>query len=592
MSDDPIDDRPEAVGESEIRALVADAETIRNSLDRLVELAKTDAGHAFRPEVLEALATLKSEDRPSFEALRSELRKAGIRVAELDKLLDDQLELFPLRRFETKHSLGGDLASSLDKMDLFHSPSSEAYADFPVDGHRETICIDSRRFRDRLTQIYFNEYRELPSAEELRGVVDLARARATFEGPERRVHVRVAEADDVFFIDLGDPKWRAVEVTREGWRVISDPPVRFVRSAGHLALPEPQRGGSIAMLRKHVNLAEESAVLAVMWLLAALRPVGPYPILAVNGEQGSAKTTLSRCLRALVDPNSVPLRTLPKSEHDLMISATRAHLLAFDNISGISGAMSDALCRVATGGGFATRTLHTTADETLLQAERPVLINGIDDIIARPDLADRTIVLELERIEPGRRRPAELIDRDFEADRPLILGVLLDAMVHGLRNLEAVSETNLPRMAGSARWMLACEGAFWLEGTVSEALELSGRAGVDRLVERTPLVGAMAAFMARTPHWEGTATQLLPQLARLVDDGTRRSRNWPQEPARLGALLVRVRPLLRELGIEVGGGPRGHERKRVIVLSRLPSGITGEVQDDREQAADDATGTE
>jgi hypothetical protein len=290
--------------------------------------------------------------------------------------------------------------------------------------------------------------------------------------------------------------------------------------------------------------------------------------MAVNGEQGSAKTTLCRCLRALVDPNTVPVRTLPKSEHDLMISATRAHLLAFDNISGISSSLSDALCRLATGGGFATRTLHTTADETLLQAQRPVLINGIDDVVARPDLADRALVLELERIKPGRVRPTEVVDRDFEADRPLILGALLNAMVYGLRNLEAVAETHLPRMAGSARWMLACEGALWAEGTVAEALERSGRASVDRLVERTPLVGAIAIYMARQSFWEGTATQLLLDLNVLVDEGTRRSRYWPQDPARLGALLVRVRPLLRELGIEVGGGPKGHYRTRVIELRR------------------------
>jgi hypothetical protein len=337
-----------------------------------------------------------------------------------------------------------------------------------------------------------------------------------------------------------------------------------------------------------VNLSDEGLILAVMWLLAALRPVGPYPILVVSGEQGSAKSTLSRCVRALVDPNAVPLRTLPRSEHDLMISAVRAHLLAFDNISGLSGAMSDALCRVSTGAGFATRTLHTTAGETLFHAECPVLINGIDDVVARPDLADRTIMLELERIEPGRRRPAELIVRDFEVDRPLILGALLDAMVQGLRNLDTVAETNLPRMAGPARWMLACEGALWAEGTVADALERSGRKNVDRLVERNPLVGAIASYMASQSFWEGTATQLLLDLDRLVDEGTRRSRSWPQDPARLGALLVRVRPLLRELGIEAGGGPKGRYRTRIIELRRQ----AGAGHSEAELLDDDPSGSE
>lgn len=585
MSDESNDDLPVADGEGEIRALVASAETIANPLDDIVEKSRADPGYPFRPENLEALAQLKHEDRPSFETLRSKLKQVGVRVAELDMHLEEQLELFPLKRREANYG-SEDLASALDKMELFHTPSGESFARIAIHDHHETIAVDSEHFRDHMTRTYYEKFRELPPGEEVRGVVALARARGKFDGEEHRVHVRVAEVDDAYYLDLGDPQWHAVEISREGWRIISDPPARFVRSPGYLSLPDPQRGGSIDLLRKHANLTEDGAILAVMWLLAALRPVGPYPILAVNGEQGSAKSTLSRCLRALVDPNAVPLRTLPKSEQDLMISATRGHLLAFDNISGISGSFSDALCRLATGGGFATRTLHTTADETLLQAERPILINGIDDVVARPDLADRTLVLELERIDPGRRRPAEQIARDFEADRPLILGALLDAMVHGLRNLDAVAETNLPRMAGSARWMLACEGALWVEGTVAEALERSGRASADRLVEKTPLVGAMLALMTRQPRWEGTATQLLPRLDRLVDDGTRRSRNWPQDPARLGALMVRVRPLLRELGIEVGGGPRGHDRTRIIVLSR-PSG-EAEVRGDHEQTAEDA----
>jgi hypothetical protein len=239
----------------------------------------------------------------------------------------------------------------------------------------------------------------------------LARARAKYDGPELDVHVRVAAAGGTYFLDLGGPDWSAVEITRDGWEIVNDPPVRFMRHPGSLPLPTPQRGGSIDLLRKHVNLNEDDDfVLAVGWLLSALRPIGPYPVLAVNGEQGSAKSTLSRCLRALVDPNAVPLRALPKSEHDLMISATRAHVVAYDNISRISSDMSDALCRLCTGGGFATRSLYTDADETLLKAQRPVLLNGIDDVIARPDLAQRTIVLELQPIPAARRRPVELIE--------------------------------------------------------------------------------------------------------------------------------------------------------------------------------------
>lgn len=574
MTDNPNDAAPSNDGENEIRALVAAAEEVAGPLDGLIEKAKGDVGHPFRDDIINALAELREADRPAFERLRDQLKHAGIRVAEIDK----ELDALPLP------SLSGDGGDTIDSADpshaladmtLFHTPDGHAFAAFDVKGHRETLSVDSRAFSDRLTQSYFTANAEPPSSEKLRQAISLARARGKDNEPAREVYVRVAALDDKYFLDLGDPDWQAVEITRSGWRIIARPPIHFIRFAGYAALPEPQRGGAIDLLRKHVSLSSDDAfVLVICWLLSALRPMGPYPVLAVNGEQGSAKSTLSRCLRALVDPNTVPLRSMPKREQDLMISATRAHLLAFDNISRISSEMSDVLCRVCTGGGFATRALFTDAEETLLKAQRPVLLNGIDDVVVRPDLAQRTIALELQSIKPEQRRTIEVLDKAFEADRPFILGALLDIMVHGLRHLDDVIDRPLPRMADAARWMQACEGAVWIEGTVMNALERNAREASHRLVERMPVVTAILDLMKDNARWEGTASQLLAQLSRFVDEATRRSNEWPKGPNRLGYLLQnRLRPLLREFGIEISGGPRAHARKRIIVLERVDSKV-------------------
>jgi hypothetical protein len=137
-------------------------------------------------------------------------------------------------------------------------------------------------------------------------------------------------------------------------------------------------------------------VLVVAWLLAALRSGGPYPLLAISGEQGSAKTVLSKLLRALVDPNVAAVRALPREERELMIAANNGHLLAFDNLSGLSPWISDALCRLASGSSFAVRQLYTNGEEVLFKAARPTFLNGIEDVVGRPDLADRAIFLTLE----------------------------------------------------------------------------------------------------------------------------------------------------------------------------------------------------
>jgi hypothetical protein len=90
-------------------------------------------------------------------------------------------------------------------------------------------------------------------------------------------------------------------------------------------LPLPLRGGSIEALAPLLNLTSDNDfVLVVAWLLGALRAGGPYPVLAVAGEQ-----------RALIDPSVVPMRALPRDERELFIAASNGRVLAFNNLSGL-----------------------------------------------------------------------------------------------------------------------------------------------------------------------------------------------------------------------------------------------------------------
>ena len=250
--------------------------------------------------------------------------------------------------------------------------------------------------------------------------------------PSASVHVRVGGLDGRLYLDLCDETWRAVEIDATGWRVIDNPPVRFRRAAGMQPLPMPVPGGSVETLRSFLNVQSDADfVLVVAWALAVLRNRGPYPVIVLSGEQGSAKSTFSAILRALLDPNTAPLRALPREDRDLFIAASNGHVLAFDNVSGLPAWISDTLCRLATGGGFAVRQLYTDQDEVLFDAARPVILNGIEDIVTRPDLADRAVFLTLEPIPEERRRPEAELWAAFEAERPRILGVLLDAVVRG-----------------------------------------------------------------------------------------------------------------------------------------------------------------
>jgi hypothetical protein len=307
--------------------------------------------------------------------------------------------------------------------------------------------------------------------------------------------------------------------------------------------------------------------LVIAWLLAALRPSGPYPLLAISGEQGSAKTVLSKFLRALIDPNVAAVRALPRDERELMIAANNGHVLAFDNLSGLSPWLSDALCRLASGGSFAVRRLYTDDEEVLFKAARPTLLNGIEDVIGRSDLADRAIFLTLGPIGEEQRRSETELWREFELARPAILGALLDAMAHGLRAMGSVQLACLPRMADFALWATACETGLWPAGTFRRAYTVNRKAAIEGMIETDPIAACVRELMSERSSWTGSAADLLRitvERASQTGDNT----GWPKNARALAGRLRRAQSFLRPLGVEITFSREGQAGSRVIRMRR------------------------
>ena len=464
--------------EEAVSVAIDAAEEIRDPLEGLVERAATDPGAAFASDVLERLAALKKRDLAAFEVMRARLKDAGCRVTALDQALAQG----------DRNTRACDILIGLAaEADLFHASDGTGYADVNINGHRETWAIRSKGFKRWLARHFYEEIVGAPSSEALQSALNVIEARAHFDGPERTIFVRIGSHEEKLYLDLGDESWQAVEIDNNGWRVIDTPPVRFRRAAGMKSLAIPVPGGSIAMLRPFLNLQSDADfVLVVVWALSVLRDRGPYPVLVLSGEQGSAKSTFSAILRKLLDPNAAPLRALSREDRELFIAATNGHVLIFDNISGLPTWISDTLCRLATGGGFSTRQLYTDQDEVLFDAARPIILNGIEDIVERPDLADRAIFLTLEPIAEERRRPEAELWAAFNHERPRILGALLDVVVEGLRRLPETRLPKPPRMADFALWATACETSFWPSGTFWSANCRNRDEAVEGVIEANP----------------------------------------------------------------------------------------------------------
>jgi hypothetical protein len=552
--------------ESPVSAAIAAAEEVHDPLDGLVERTNTDPGAPFSPDVLEALAALKIEDRAGFETLRAELKRTDCRVTELDQAIAVQNGDVGGREPKQADILIG-LTQSVE---LFHSPDRAAFADIDINGHRETWPIRHKDFKRWLARQFYEATGGAPNSEALQSALNVIEARACFDGPERPIFVRIGGIDGKIYLDLGDATWRAVEIAATGWQVVGNPPVRFRRSAGMRPLPLPTKGGSIEALRSLLNVKSDSdLVLAVTWILACLRDRGPYPVLVLAGEQGSAKSTFSAILRALVDPNTAPLRALPREDRDLFIAASNGYVLSFDNVSGLSPWISDTLCRLATGGGFAVRQLYTDQDEVLFEATRPIILNGIEDIVARPDLADRALFLTLEPIPKERRRTETDLWAVFEAECAGILGVLLDAVVGGLKRLPDTRLEGMPRMADFALWGTACESALWPAGAFMAAYSRNLDQAVDTVIEADLIASAVRDLMTLRTVWTGTASDLLDTLSGQVGEKIAKAKEWPKTPRALSGRLRRAATTLRAIEIDVSFEKEGRARTRNIRLSTI-----------------------
>jgi hypothetical protein len=477
-------------------------------------------------------------------------------------------------RTQSEHLL--QLAGGIE---LFHSPDETAYATFEVGGVTHTATIGSSLVADLLRRRFYEAEGRPPSAQALQDAKDVLRARARFDGPEREVHVRVAGREGRIYIDLCNGEGEAVEVTPGGWSVIDmgDAPVRFRRTAAMKPLPRPRRGGSVGLLRRHVPVQDDEAfALLCGYLTQALRPTGPYPPLELTGEQGAGKTTTERMIRALIDPSCVPIRACPRNVRDLVVAAENNWALAYDNLSGLQAWLSDAFCRLSTGGGFGTRRLYSNREEELFYALRPVILNGIDDITTRGDLADRAITLRLSAIPEDERRTESDVWAAFEADRPLILGALYDVLSTALSRVDDVELEELPRMADFAEWVVAGEPALPIdEGAFMAAYTRNRAHAREDAVAGDTVASAIVDMLSddsreRPRRWTGSMSELLEDLRAYLPHPEKPPRSFPDTHQAMTAKLRRVMPALRSLGVTKEDLPRTSSRRAFALQIDCP----------------------
>lgn len=453
---------------------------------------------------------------------------------------------------------------------LFHSPEGGAYSRIEINGHSEVWPVRSSGYRNFLRHEFYAKQSKPPSAQAFSDALGMLESICAIDKAEAAVYTRTAMVDGEIWVDLANAEWESVRITKSGWEIVKNSSVYFVRPSGMLPLPRPVKPGDISKLRPFLNLESEADWrLTVAWVLKCFVPDGSYPVLGLSGVQGSAKSTETKMLKLLTDPSSVLLRGMPKNPSDLVVAAKHNHVLSLDNVSGIEAWLSDLLCSVSTGGGFGTRRLYSDMEEVQETFKLPIILNGINNVIHRHDLADRTIAKTLPPIPEEKRKLEADLMNEFDKVAPEVLGGIFTAIAVALKNRHAIKPTRLPRMADFAVWIMAAEEALpWPAGGFMEAYDQNRAAIVETAVEGDMVAAAVKKFAEDLPtgEWTGTASELLSLLEQEVGERTSKNKFWPQNATSFSMQLNRASGFLEQIGIKITNG-RSHG-KRIMHIQR------------------------
>ncbi|MFM7009980.1 MAG: hypothetical protein ACKO0Z_11730 [Betaproteobacteria bacterium] len=514
-----------------------------------------DAGAVYEEAVVEAFRAIRRKSEADYQRIA-----AGARGC--------KTTLNRLTKGESQSSIADNyhdmiLAVARTHATFAHTAEGAGIALIEVEGHREVHALNSPGFDEWLRgQVYAAHEAGIPDQAMKTGLGTLA-AMGKYDGPRIETHMRCAFHDGAYYLDLCNDTWQAVRIADDAWEVMDRPPVYFTRTKSMRPLRTPEGAGDVGLLWQHVNIPEDARALVLTWLLDAMRPNTAYPVLELCGEQGAAKSTTQRRLRALIDPNEAPLRSRPKDTEALYIAANNSHVVSFENVSSLTPEQQDALCILSTGGAYAARQLYTNGSEHVVSAHRPVVLNGIVALATAPDLLERVIAVELPTIAAKQRRDDQTLEAAWQRDYPSIFAGLLTLFSKALALLPSVRIPEKMQKRMLDMQQLGEAVAIALGGTsgdfskrlnalhddsLARGLESYGIAAAIQILADRPRPSRTTSGKKLPDVWSGTVLELL----NAINDMPNLDRsNWPRSARHLTSQIKRIMPGLRSVGIKI-----------------------------------------
>lgn len=504
-----------------------------------------------------------------------ELRTVYESILKKDEASPDSDSKFGGLRFsdeegERKSKSSELIELALERCEFFHDDFDEPYARFQINGYWHNHPCKSSTYKLWLGKVYWDEYKKPVSDTDLNSVVSALSAKAMFDGEKINLHNRVAKMDGCLYYDLSNIRGEAIKITHEGWSLETTPPTLFRNYTQQNEQVQPHETGDVMRLLKYLNIAsEEHQLLVLVYIISCFIPEISHPIAILHGVQGSAKSTFSKIVKMIVDPSKLEITAFPRNSAELVQQLSHHWVIYYDNLSAMQQWASDDLCRAVTGGGFSKRVLYTDDDDKIYNFKRCIGLNGINMVSDKPDLIDRSLLFELERISEEKRKTEKELWSDFRADLPYILGGIFDALTKAMELLPSIKLTKMPRMADFAEHGCAIAIALGHSQEEFERAYTSNRNEQNNAIVNEDIVAIeVTAFMLDKDEWAGTPTELFELLYKPDD---KKQAGFPKAPNILSRKLNELRTNLELCGIAIekdkdSKGTRG----RLITIKKLP----------------------
>lgn len=454
------------------------------------------------------------------------------------------------------------IISMAKKFQYFKDDLHEHYVAVDHEDYFDILSLDSRTFKLFLLKMYRDKHHTTPADSAINSAIQVLKAEAEFSGNQRKLEKRIAKNNDKFYYDLADDSWEVIEIDKNGARIAEDPPILFLRTKNMQKQYQPDFNAKpeelLKLVDKHFRLkTKEDELLFATYLVSSLVPDIGHPILVVHGEKGSGKSFAMRQIKSIVDPAVQELLVFPQANKDLAVSLSNNYMPVFDNMDTLSAAKSDILCQAATGGAFTSRTLFSDAEETILSFKRSIGLNGINIVATRPDLLDRSILIELERIPRDKRLTEKQLWKNFNADIPKILGAAFNALSKAMAIRDDLKLKEVGRMADFNYWGYAIAEALNIKGggaSFQEAYLGNQESANMEAIESHPIASGIINLMNSRSKWQGSVTELLEalQIIALKHGIDTKNKLWSNDANVLSRRLREIKSNLLELGISYG----------------------------------------